>query len=116
MYVYYRCCCGLVAKSCRLFCYPWTSLSVGVLRQEYWSGEPFPSPGDLPNPGVKLMSPALAGEFFFMSGLLHNILVAITAENPASQRKDVGNGRKFSVLVRQSQGFCPDFNSDSMEI
>ena len=65
MYVYYRCCCGLVAKSCRLFCYPWTSLSVGVLRQEYWSGEPFPSPGDLPNPGVKLMSPALAGEFFF---------------------------------------------------
>ena len=51
-----------------------------------------------------------------MSGLLHNILVAITAESPASQRKAVGNGSKFSVLVWQSQGFCPDFNPDSMEI
>ena len=36
-------------------------------RQEYWSGLPFPPPGDLPNPGIEpmsLMSPALAGEFF----------------------------------------------------
>ena len=39
-------------------------------RQEYWSGLPFPSPGDLPNPGLKLeslMSPALAGGFFTAS-------------------------------------------------
>ena len=28
-------------------------------RQEYWSGLPFPSPGDLPNPGIKLRSPAM---------------------------------------------------------
>ena len=34
-------------------------LSIGCLRQEYWSGLPFPSPGDLPNPGIKLRSPAL---------------------------------------------------------
>ena len=33
-------------------------------RQEYWSGLPFPSPGDLPNPGIEPMSPALAGRFF----------------------------------------------------
>ena len=36
-------------------------------RQEYWSGLPFPPPGDLPNPGIKLVSlasPALAGRFF----------------------------------------------------
>ena len=39
-------------------------LSVGFHRPEYWSGLPFPSPGDLPNSGIKLMSPALAGEFF----------------------------------------------------
>ena len=38
--------------------------SEGFSRQEYWSGLPFPSPGDLPNPGIKLSSPALAGEFF----------------------------------------------------
>ena len=40
------------------------SLSMGFPRQEYCSGLPFPSPGDLPNPGMKPMSPALAGRFF----------------------------------------------------
>ena len=42
-------------------------LSTGFSRQEYWSGLPFPSPGDLPDPGIKptsLMSPALSGRFF----------------------------------------------------
>ena len=38
--------------------------SVGFARQEYWSGLPFPSPGDLSNPGTKPASPALAGSFF----------------------------------------------------
>ena len=33
-------------------------------RQEYWSGLPFPPPGDLPDPGIEPMSPALAGGFF----------------------------------------------------
>ena len=39
-------------------------LSMGFLRQEHWSGLPFPSPGDLPDPGIEPMSPALAGGFF----------------------------------------------------
>ena len=34
---------------------------MGFLRQEYWSGLPFPSPGALPHPGAKPASPALAG-------------------------------------------------------
>ena len=38
---------------------PQAPLSMGFPRQEYWSGLPFPSPGDLPDPGIKLMSPAL---------------------------------------------------------
>ena len=50
---------------------PWTvtsqaPLSMGFPRKEYWSGLPFPSPGDLPNPGIKTASPespALAGGF-----------------------------------------------------
>ena len=45
-------------------------LSLGFSRQEYWSGLPFSSPGDLPDPGIKpatLMSPALAGGFFTTS-------------------------------------------------
>ena len=37
---------------------------MGFPRQEYWSGMPFPSPGNLPNPGVEHMSLVLAGGFF----------------------------------------------------
>ena len=51
---------------------PWTvacqaPLSMGFPRQEYWSGFPFPPPGDLPNSGTEPMSPvvpALVGRFF----------------------------------------------------
>ena len=48
----------------RLFATPKTvtyqaPLSMGFSRQEYWSGLPFPSPGDLPNPGIEPGSPAL---------------------------------------------------------
>ena len=39
-------------------------LSMAFPRKEYWSGLPFPSPGDLLNPGIKPMSPALSGRFF----------------------------------------------------
>ena len=38
------------------------SLSMGFSRQEYWSGLPFPSPGDLPNPGIECRSPALQAD------------------------------------------------------
>ena len=37
-------------------------LSMGFSRQEYWSGLPFPSPGDLPNPGIEPRSPALQAD------------------------------------------------------
>ena len=51
----------------RLFATLWTvayqaPLSVGFSRQEYWSGLPFPSPGDLPNPGIKPRSPTLQAD------------------------------------------------------
>ena len=39
-------------------------LSMGIPRQEYWGGLPFPSLRDFPDPGIELMSPALAGRFF----------------------------------------------------
>ena len=45
-------------------------LSMGFLREEYWSELPFPPPGDLPNPGIEpgsLVTPALAGGFFTTS-------------------------------------------------
>ena len=56
--------------SCVQFCNcssPWTvvhqaPLSMGFSRQEYWSGLPFPSPGDLPDPGIECQSPALQAD------------------------------------------------------
>ena len=51
----------------RLFATPWTvtyqaPLSMGFSRQECWSGLPFPSPGDLPDPGIEPGSPALQAD------------------------------------------------------
>ena len=51
----------------QIFMTPWTvayqaPLSMGFFRQEYWSGLPFPSPGDLPNPGIEPRSPALQAD------------------------------------------------------
>ena len=51
----------------QLFATPWTIAyqappSMGFSRQGYWSGLPFPSPGDLPNPGIKPRSPALQAD------------------------------------------------------
>ena len=64
------------------FVTPWTvvlqaPLSMGFPRQEYWNGLPFPSPEDLPDPGIQplsLASPVLAGKFF-------------TTEQPGKPRK-----------------------------
>ena len=58
---------GLVAKSYLTLAIPWTvahqsPLSMGFSRQEYWSGLPFPSPGDLPNLMMEPRSPALQAD------------------------------------------------------
>ena len=63
------CVCVLGLSRVRLFVAPWTvahqtPLPVGFPRQEYWSGVPLLTPGDLPNPGIKPVSPALVGKFF----------------------------------------------------
>ena len=55
--------CVLFAQSCLTHCDPWTvawqaPLSMGFSRQEYWSGLPFPSPGDLPNSRITSTHPA----------------------------------------------------------
>ena len=60
------CVCSVVSDS---FGTSWTiahkaPLSVGFPRQEHWSRLPFPSPGDLLDPGIQPESPALAGVFF----------------------------------------------------
>ena len=59
-----------------LFATPWTIQSMEFSRPEYWSGQPIPSPGDLPNPGIEPRSPhsrqilyhlSHKGKFFYVS-------------------------------------------------
>ena len=66
----------------RLFATPWTVAhqalpSTGFSRQEYWSGLPFPSPGDLPDPGIELRSPTLQAD-------------ALTSEPPGKPHHSTG--------------------------
>ena len=71
------CVCGICARSLsyvQLFEAPWTvahqpPLPMGFSRQEYRSRLPFSSPGDLPDPGIEPISPALAGGFLSLSHL-----------------------------------------------
>ena len=64
-------------------------LSMGFPREGYWSGLPFASPGDLPDPGNKLMSPALAGGFF-------------TTEPPRKPNLEVGRPLKLWYKTQKS--------------
>ena len=59
----------VTAQSCPTFVAPWTiacqaPLSMEFSSREYWNALLFPPPGDLPDPGIKPMSPALPGRFF----------------------------------------------------
>ena len=64
--------CLFLLSGVQVFATPWTvahqaPLSMVFFRQEYWSGMPLPSPGDLPDPGIEFASPVtpeLAGGFF----------------------------------------------------
>ena len=73
-----RVCCCLVIKSCQTLCNPTdcsdqVPLSMGVSRQEHWSGLPFPSSGDLFDPGIERRSSALQADFLTAEppGTLH---------------------------------------------
>ena len=72
--------CCLVAKSYLTLAAPCTvahqaSLSLGFPRQEYWSGLPFPSPGDLPDSGIKPESPALETDSLLLSHILGKLKI-----------------------------------------
>ena len=77
------CVCAQAPSHVQLFATLWTavhqaSLSMGLSLQEYWSRLPFPSPGDLPNPGIAPTSPALAGRFFITETLRKLISILFT--------------------------------------
>ena len=72
-----QCVCVQLLNHVGLFAIAWivARLSMGFPRQEYWSGFPFPSLGDLPDPGTDSASPALVGGFF----------ITVPPRKPASQ-------------------------------
>ena len=60
-------CVCMCAQSCAALQFPWTvahqsPLSMGFSRQEYWDGLAFPTPGDLPNPGIEPRPPTLQAD------------------------------------------------------
>ena len=86
-----------VAQSCLTLCDPWTVAhqappSMGFSRQEYWSGLPFPSPGDLPNPGIESRFPALQAD-------------ALTSEPPGKQPKTYLKHTFKSILENNTENF-----------
>ena len=84
-----------------LFATPWTVApqtlqSMAFSRQEYWSGLPFPSLGDLPSPGIEPASPALVGELF-------------TTEPSGKPLTKVGFSQTSSCLMGQMRSRTPPY-------
>ena len=95
-----------VAQSCPTPCDPWTvahqaSPSMGFSRQEYWSGLPFPSPGDLPDPGIEPGFPTLEPD-------------SLTSEPPGKQQTFKISAKKafeFQEETDKSITIDRDFNT-----
>ena len=82
------------AQSCPTLCDPWTVAhqappSMGFSGQEYWSGLPFPSPGDLPDPGVEPRSPTLQA----------NALTSAPPGKPVFLKMSVEKKKKYTALL-----------------
>ena len=79
------------AQSCPTLKTPWTVAhqappSISFSNQEYWSGLPFPPPGDLPNPGFEPMSPELQAD-------------ALTSEPPGKSSNVTGSHQKVRTQL-----------------
>ena len=117
------CVCAQLVTCVWLFATPWTVahqtlLSMVFSRQEYWSGLPFPTPGDLPNPGIKpmsSMSPKLSGRFLTIvppgkpvasSYLGYNdLFLCSLVVHHVSDHSDWGS-KIVSILVGKGQLVC----------
>ena len=91
---------------------PWTvthhvPLPMGLPRQNArvgcWSGLPFPSPGDLHNPGITTMSSALAGRFF-------------TTEPPGKPKQELGGSEKTVEKIKQDHMTVSPFSNCKVEL
>ena len=116
--------CAVLSRFSRvwLFVTPWTiahqaSLSVGFPRQKYWSELPFPSPGYLPDPGIKsesLISPALAGRFFTTRATRE---VPILISHPKNKKnKKIKQKTQYSPASKKSVKFNFVFTEISLRL
>ena len=92
-----------VAQSCPTLSDP-RGLSMEFFRPEYWSGEPFPSPGDLPNPGIEPRSPILQAESLPAAPLPPSPLSALEGRGPGSPACSCPS--KPHVFTEQGSGLC----------
>ena len=80
---------------------------MGFPRQEYWSGLPFPSPGDLPDPGIEPVSPALAGGSFTTKPpgkpLLEKNLMLVKMQGYKNPYTLLGNMEPLWTVARHSE-------------
>ena len=72
------------------------SLSMGFPRQEYWSGLSFPSPGDLPDPGIELTSPALQVDSLPAESLESQMISTELVQSRVPRLQTEGNMTMFS--------------------
>ena len=89
----------------RFLCNVIKNYAYGFSRQEYWSGLPFPSPGDLPNPGIKPTSPALASGFFTIelpgnNGYWGTISCICDSEQPEIEKGRTNTPKERKSFVR----------------
>ena len=115
------CVSAYVFSHVRLFATPQTVacqalLSIGFSRQEYWSGLPVPSPGVLPDPGIKPGSPGsptLAGDFFTTKGTWEVVLSIATSKSNQSAT-ELSTVLLKCLLILLSALFSIPLSSDSL--
>ena len=91
-----------VTQSCPTLCNPMdcsyqAPLSMGFSRQEYWSGVPSPSPGDLPDPGVKAGSPALQADTLPSETQTMTGVSVGSSQNPGAGKVDIQRTESLTV-------------------
>ena len=89
------------------FVTPWTvahkgPLSMGFLGQKYWSGLPFPTPGDILDPGIELEYPALAGGFFTKPSGKQMIISYMLKGNVGNIEEQMGNISRDTEFLRKN--------------
>ena len=107
----------------RLFATPWTvarqpPLSIGFSRQEYWSGLAFPSPGDLPDPGIEPRSPTLEADALTSEppGKPEHNLKLLQESKAGSTREQGQTEMSVKTVTKWSKRYCDSEHGVHQEV